>query len=503
MPNVNGYIGIRDANTFDYTGSNAPGGNFAWQLKTPMLYRRWYPTVTALGTSGEALAISGQRYGGPIGTNGGVQALIPEVYNGTTWLPLTGASRLIPSYPWMFLAPNGQVFNAGPNPDAKFLDTNTRNSSGVRVGAWGAATYTTRLGTTQPGMGREYGSAVMYAPGKILILGGANANGVTNTTELIDINAPASAAFQTAAPMLFARTHVNATILADGTVLATGGTKARSNSDYDAVLHAELWQPGGTWTLLNEMSVPRLYHSTAVLLPDATVLTTGGGEGANFTPHPDYQIFTPPYLCKGLPRPEISSAPQAVAYGQVFTVSSPDADAIRNAGRATLVRLSSVTHSFNMNQRFIQLTIANAKYGQLYLTAPSDPNVCPPGHYMLFLIDGNGTPSHASIIAFNTSACTSLSITQTSPSVNPNDCSRETSFTVNGGSPTSTYVWTVNGATFSTQPNQTTIQVVTSTANPTVQVAVKLDNSACGASSTLTSYFPGCFGTAARSEPGK
>ncbi len=502
--NVDSYIGTRDLNIFDYRTLPNTSGN-GWQKSaagdvTPMSYRRWYPTATTLA-DGRVLVTAGQRYGGPLGSNTTVQAEIPEVYTAATnvpdnWQQITGAARRLPLYPWMFLAPDGRVFNAGPNPDGKFLDVN--------AGTWGTATYNSQLG-----LERIYGSAVMYAPGKVLILGGANPSGVTNTSELIDLNIPGSAAFSKGAPMVFARTHVNATILPDGSVLATGGTKTNTNSDYDAVLYAELWTPsatntyGGTWTLMNDMSVPRLYHSTAVLLPDATVLTTGGGEGANFTPHPDYQIFTPSYLCKGLPRPEISSAPQAVAYGQVFTVSSPNAEAIRNTGRATLVRLSSVTHSFNMNQRFIPLTIANAKYGQLYLTAPSDPNSCPPGHYMLFLIDGNGTPSHASIVAINTSACTTLSITQIAPSVNPNDCSRETSFTVNGGSPTSTYVWTVNGATFSTQPNQTTIQLVTSTASPTVQVAVKQDNSACGASSTLTSYFPGCFGTAARSGPGK
>ena len=221
----------------------------------------------------------------------------------------------------------------------------------------------------------------MYSPGKVLILGGSTANGVTNTAEIIDIGSPATAAFLSTAAMTFPRTHVNATILADGSVLATGGSRTKSVHDYDGVLHAELWRPpsrfspGGTWTLLNEMSVPRLYHATAVLLPDATVLTTGGGEGAGHANHPDYQIFTPPYLCNGLARPHISLAPVAVAYNTSFTVTSPNAATI---ARATWVRLSSVTHAFNMNQRFMDLHHAyNRPTGAAHRHGPYRPERVP------------------------------------------------------------------------------------------------------------------------------
>lgn len=496
-----GYIGLRDANLFDFRIANQyPGAVQPWQTGvTSMQYRRWYPTATTLG-DGRVLVVAGQRYGDPTGGNTATQATIPEVYTPTTnptpnngWQQLNGASLALPLYPWMFLAPDGRVFNAGPNYDTRYLDPSA-------AGAW-TSSYNAPGNTY-----REYGSAVMYAPGKILILGGNTwGNGITNTTALIDITAPGAPVFQSGPDMVYARTHVNATLLPDGTVLATGGTQSAASSEAGAVYAAELWTPPtgaaptGTWTRLNSMSVPRLYHSTAVLLPDATVLSVGGGQGGGFKDHPDYEIFTPPYLCTGLPRPEISSSPQAIAYGQSFTIATPDADAVKSAGRVTLVRLSSVTHSFNMNQRFVPLTVIGSKYGQLYLNGPSNPNTCPPGHYMLFLIDGNGTPSHASIISINTTACSTLSITQKAIiGYNPNECSRDTQFTVTGGSPTSTYVWTVNGTIFSTASSQSMIKVTTSTAAPTVQVAVKIDNSDCGANSTLTSYFPNCNGSASR-----
>ena len=184
--------------------------------------------------------------------------------------------------------------------------------------------------------------------------------------------------------MVFRRAHVNSTLLADGTVLVTGGTDATTPREEGAVYNAELWTPPttafpiGQWSLMAPMQKPRLYHSVALLLPDATVLSTGGGQGANFPDQPTWEIFTPPYLCKGLARPEIASAPQAITYGQDFQIASPDAGNILPSGRVTLVRLSSITHSFNMNQRFLELIPLSAKNGEVYLKAPGDKNLCPP-----------------------------------------------------------------------------------------------------------------------------
>ena len=508
--NVNGYIGTRDLNLFDYRVSNPPPtGSSAWQTSLSaavpaMQYRRWYPTSTTLG-NGNVLVVGGQRYGGPIGTNATVQATIPEVYNATanTWQQLTSASWSLPLYPWMFLAPDGQVFNAGPNPNTRFLNPTAAAIGTTQAGNWGTGFKgAVRTYNSISGQDRSYGSAALYAPGKILIMGGG-----TNTAEIIDITTSGVASFSPAAPMRYVRTFVTATLLADGTVLATGGLGNTGSYDAPAVLPAELWTPPaagtsgpGTWATMNAMAVPRQYHSGAVLLPDATVLSLGGGQGGSGLPtwdHPNYEIFTPPYLCKGLPRPEISSVPQAVAYGQPFVVSSPQASSILSSGRVTLVRLSSVTHSFNMNQRFAELSpSAGPAVNSLILKVPNEPNTYPPGHYMLFFIDGNGTPSHASIIAINTTACTlPLAITQSSP--NPatsyNACDRTTLFTASGGPAGSTYNWTVNGVPYGTTGPSDVISLVTSITAPTLQVSVALaGNAGCGASSMLTSYFPTC-----------
>jgi hypothetical protein len=287
----------------------------------------------------------------------------------------------------MYLAPNGKVFTAGPQTMTSYLDT-----SGT--GAW------TDIAASANGH-REYGSSVLYDEGKILIAGGSPPDHVTPTTasaETLDLGT-ASPAWTATDPMAYARRQHNATLLPDGTVLVTGGTSATGfNNSTGAVLAAELWDPEtGAWRTLAGMQVPRLYHSTALLLPDGRVLSAGGGhpsDGEHGDPdHPDAEIYSPPYLFKG-PRPSITSAPPAVPYGQPFFVGTPDAASIAGV---VLIRLSSVTHSFNQEQRIVRPGFTVAA-GGLEVTAPSDPNLCPPGYYLLFLLDGNGVPSIARIV---------------------------------------------------------------------------------------------------------
>jgi len=169
------------------------------------------------------------------------------------------------------------------------------------------------------------------------------------------------------------------------------------------VHEAELWDPAtGHWTQLAAESVDRCYHSVAVLLPDATVLSAGGGEyrpDSTDTPNPhkdshrDAQIFRPPYLFRGK-RPHLASAPEQTQYGATCTVDTPYAAYI---AQVSWVRLSSVTHSFNTGQRLNFLHFEKQQ-GKLWLTAPPDANVCPPGYYILFLLNAQKVPSIGKII---------------------------------------------------------------------------------------------------------
>jgi galactose oxidase len=237
---------------------------------------------------------------------------------------------------------------------------------------------------------------VMYQPGKVMIVGGSDPpDGVpTSTAELIDLNQPVPA-WRYTDRMTQARRQLNATLLPDGGVLVTGGTSSGGFSDpTGAVRAAELWSPGTEkWSLLASGGITRVYHSTTLLLPDGRVLHTGSGDWFGLPRQLNAELFSPPYLFRG-PRPVITGAPDAVGYGEPFFLATPDAGVVV---RATLVRLSSVTHAFDQSQRFLELTLRRSA-GGLTVTAPASNTVAPPGPYLVFILNGAGVPSVAQIV---------------------------------------------------------------------------------------------------------
>ena len=244
----------------------------------------------------------------------------------------------------------------------------------------------------------------MYVPGKVVKAGSSylspppdNGGGIPSkaTTYMLDMTRPAPAWTQTAS-MSYARTHLNLTLLPDGSVLATGGSSDIGGvNTANAVYPAEIWSPvTQTWTTLASEQVPRLYHSTATLLPDGRVLV--GGSGHNYYNNIaafNSEIFSPPYLFKGA-RPTITSAPSTLAYGSSFYVGTPDGASIASV---SLIRNGAVTHSFNMDQRYVPLTFQQTA-GGLTVQAPADANLAPPGTYMLFMVNANGVPSVAPFV---------------------------------------------------------------------------------------------------------
>jgi galactose oxidase len=371
--------GIDYAATFDHTTDT-------WTPLPAMNGGRWYPTATTLA-DGRVLVISGSAaVRGTI-----VVDAVPEIWDGRAWRPTVDFVGL-PLYPRMHVAPDGRVFMAGSNAMTYLLDT-------AGTGTW------TPLAARRNGE-RQYGSTVMYEPGKVLSTGGGNDAGTdlpTAECEVIDLEEP-TPAWRPTAPMRFRRRQQNATLLPDGTVLVTGGTAGPGFNDVSPgkpVHTAELWDPAtGRWTALAAEAVDRCYHATAVLLPDATVLSAGSGEfmvgaaeNAPADTHRDAQVFHPPYLFRG-PRPTITAAPEELTPGESFAieVSGP------GVARVTLLRLGSVTHAFDENQRFLPVPFTTHA-STLTATLPARPGVCVPGHYMLFVLSGAGVPSVARIVA--------------------------------------------------------------------------------------------------------
>ena len=365
--------GIPDAFIFN-------SSNNSWtQTNLPMSVGRWYPSAVTVG-NGEIAVLSGAELGG--GTN------TPEVWqtnSGGGWRSLTNATLGLPLYPMIHLAPNGKVFVSGPDSTTRYLDTS---------GTGGWTTVATRVGGN-----REYGSAVMYDVGKVVIMGGGDP--VVNTAEVIDLNA-GSPAWSSVGNMASARRQMNATILPNGKVFVTGGTTNAANEAAGQVLSSEMWNPStGNFSTMASAQTPRLYHSTAILLPDGRVISAGGGRPG--TEYRNAEIYSPPYLFVSgggaATRPTIDShLSKGTRPGSTIFVTT---DAT-NISDVTLVALSSVTHTRNMNQRFNRLSFTQGM-GGLNVTLPSSSNSIPPGTYMLFILNSNGVPSVAQFINVNSS----------------------------------------------------------------------------------------------------
>ncbi|HET8951963.1 MAG TPA: Ig-like domain-containing protein [Solirubrobacteraceae bacterium] len=374
--------GIRQTHIFD------PSTN-TWSVGPDMASGRWYPTVTPLN-NGEMLITSGR-------------VNVPEVRTTSGSLrSLSTASLSQPLYPWTDVAPDGRAFVSGP-------DTTLRSLNTGGTGTWQSQ-------GTRDSINRDYGGHALYDIGKILVAGGG---GSTRDARIIDINGATPSVTQTQS-MAFGRRQNNLTVLADGSVLATGGNSSGAGlvDLNNGVYNAERWNPAtGTWTTLAAESVTRQYHSTAMLLPDGRILSSGGGicgtcDSVGYLAK-NAQVFTPPYLFKTdgsgqlADRPVIDAAPAVANYGQPFQVDTAQAGSI---SKVALLRLGSVTHSVNMEQRYIPLGFT-AGAASLTATAPANANIAPPGVYMLFVVDNAGVPSVAKMVTVT------AAIGNTAPSV--------------------------------------------------------------------------------------
>jgi hypothetical protein len=359
-----------------------------WSLGPNMAAGRWYPTVTPL-SNGEMLITSGR-------------VATPEVRTIAGGLrSLSTASVSLPLYPWMDVAPSGRAFYSGPDQTLRALDT-------TGTGTWQSFGQRDTIN-------RDYGGHALFDIGEMLVAGGGPS---TKDARVIDLNG-ATPQVSTTAPMAYGRRQHNLTVLADGTVLATGGNSSGAGLvDLNAgVYPAELWNPAtGQWRTLAAMQITRQYHSTALLLPDGRVLSSGGGicgtcDQVGYLAK-NAEIFSPPYLFQAdgtlAPRPTIDTAPTSTSYGASLEISTGNPASIR---KVALVRLGAVTHSNNMEQRYVPLSFT-AGTTSLTASAPANVNVAPPGFYMLFIIDADGVPSVARMVSLQVNLLPTVALTQ-------------------------------------------------------------------------------------------
>jgi len=355
---------------FSVTGNSVSRGN-------DMGSNRWYSTSTTL-SNGE-IYVQG-------GTGGTERPVVRDAGGTFRTLGTADTSGLHAYYPRNFVMPDGRLFGFDANGTMYFVAT---EGSGSVTGAG-------RIGYQFTGVDS---STAMFRPGRILQFGGES-----NGAVVVDVTSgnPVLTPTQSLSSQ---RRLVTATVLANGDVLATGGsTVTRQAIGVNTV--AEMWNPvSGQWTQGAAADRPGLYHSNALMLADASVLVTTGG-----APAPDgvdsadqrAQIYYPPYLFttdgKRAPRPAISASTDWLEIGKTFSVQTAGT---RPISRVTLVKTGSATHGFNMDQRFIELSFvrtAAAGGDTLAVQAPARAGEATPGYYLLFVFDDAGVPSEARIL---------------------------------------------------------------------------------------------------------
>jgi hypothetical protein len=341
---------------------------------------RWYPSGIVL-SNGSVLVYSG------LNTDGTLNKSV-QIWTGATWAAGGAAFNSVELYPRQHLLPNGKVFVSGSNLDSQMYDPATKAFAFV------ANTVFKR--------NRDYGTSVLlpltpengFNP-KVMIMGGSDP--ATDTTELIDLSVPAPK--WVSGPAMFkGRIQMNATILPNGKVLASGGS-VKNEDNATAVKEAQLYDPASnTFSSASSMEFPRLYHSNTLLLPDATVVSLGGNPLRKVY-QPEIEIYSPPYLFKPdgslATRPTITGvAPGKLHYGEQFNVTTPEAENIKFVA---LIRAGAVTHAFDMDQRLVGLTFT-AVDRVLHAKAPANGQLAPPGYYMLFILNKEGVPSVAQFV---------------------------------------------------------------------------------------------------------
>ena len=271
------------------------------------------------------------------------------------------------AYPFLVPRPDGKVELVGPD---NRMDT--MSTSGT-----GALTAT----RTRDGIGRTYGSFATYDIGKVLVAGGGSVTEdgqttvPTRTVSVVDVGGSGTQVRSTAS-MSVGRRMLSLTVLADGSVLATGGQSqigeraGRPRQSRSSRPSAGTRRPR-RWTVLASANRVRQYHSAAALLPDGRVMTGGGGICADCMTkgylEKNVEYFSPPYLFKTdgsgdlATRPEIDTAPAASGYGQPFEIVSAQAGSIAKVG---LIRLGAPTHGDDQGQRYVPLDVHQVRIGR-------------------------------------------------------------------------------------------------------------------------------------------
>ncbi|XP_043703157.1 aldehyde oxidase GLOX-like [Telopea speciosissima] len=371
---------------------------------------RWYPTNHIL-PDGRVIVIGGQQNNYEFYPKSSTSTT-DTVFNSTF---LEQTSNL---YPFVHLNVDGNLFISAYNQAILFnYSTNSVVKTFPTIPDYQPRTYPFTGSSVLLPLRNLQQSSVQA---EVLICGGAswdsyqqstsgNFTEALNTCGRIRITDPNPT--WTMETMPFARVMGDMTILPNGDVLIINGAArglAGWDSGRDPVFYPVLYQPenqiGSRFQVLNPSTIPRMYHSTAILLRDGRVLVGGSNphQYYNFTDvlYPtelSLEAFSPAYLdseFSGL-RPTIITpgSYSNISYGQQMVLqfsvwSTPVNESMIGV---TMVAPSFTTHSFSMSQRLLVLdasnvtALTNSSYS-MAVTIPNSAFLAPPGYYLLFVV---------------------------------------------------------------------------------------------------------------------
>ena len=352
-----------------------------WTAVSHMAHGRWYPSLLTLA-DGDVLAVAG------LGADGNL-TLVPERFDsaGSRWSALPSPGPL-PMYAHLFLLADGRVFYSGGHYGETY---------NMLPSLWelGTGHVTAVHGLDRADL-RNQAASVLLPPAQaqqVMIFGGggfATHHGPAPAladTRIVDLDAPA-VDYRPGAPMHHARMHLCAVLLPDRTVLATGGS-AMEETAQTAPPYAEIYHPGSdTWTMTGPSRIPRLYHSIALLMPDGKVITAGSNP-VRKAEELRIEVYWPPYLFHEQ-RPMLHLASTTGSYGDTVAATVDDPAALDTV---SLIRPGASTHSCDNEQRLVDVPFTVGSGTSVTLQLPADPALAPPGWYLAFVVDTHGVPS--------------------------------------------------------------------------------------------------------------
>ncbi|KAK4793882.1 hypothetical protein SAY86_011876 [Trapa natans] len=196
-------------------------------------------------------------------------------------------------------------------------------------------------------------------------------------------------------------------IIVNGVEQGTAGWEFGRSPVTRPVIYRPYGRPDWRFSVMSSASRPRLYHSSAILIPDGRILAGGSNphvwynfSNVEYPTDLSLEAFAPPYLSVEFEkiRPQITASPETLRHKQAFSISFfvPQyltADVLS----LSIIAPSFTTHSFSMNQRMVVLKLVGLlplSPDTYILTAlgPSTVDIAPPGYYLLFLVHA-GIPS--------------------------------------------------------------------------------------------------------------